>query len=197
MNNKNIPWFYLICRRRPLGEVQTVVFNMRHILLAVDEVEDERVLRLLPRLPAVAIVIAADTAAAAPVRHVTSDNGLIAAAASTNSSSITVWGVIHATTAGDGGFLNSWRRRRGFNVGVEIFLRQAGGGGRRRRVLETTAVTRRYAGRGSNGLANCRRRRRCRYHRWRRRKAGGDNGFRKARLVDRLSGRGTDIHVLK
>ncbi len=67
-------FFYLIASHSislSLGEIQAVVLNMRNILLAVDEVEHERVLLVLTSLPAVPIVVAAVAASRpGPVRHV-------------------------------------------------------------------------------------------------------------------------------
>ncbi len=68
--------FYLIAGNSislSLGEIQAVVLNMRNILLAVDEVEDERVLLVLTGLPAVPVIVAAAAASRpGPVRYVAS-----------------------------------------------------------------------------------------------------------------------------
>jgi hypothetical protein len=66
--------FYLIASNSislSLGEIQAVVLNMRNVLLAVDEVEHERVLLVLTSLPAVPVIVAAAAASRpGPVRHV-------------------------------------------------------------------------------------------------------------------------------
>ncbi len=72
---QKISFFYLIASNSislSLGEIQAVVLNMRNILLAVDEVEHERVLLVLTSLPAVPVVVAAAAAASrpGPVRHI-------------------------------------------------------------------------------------------------------------------------------
>ncbi len=73
-DHKNL-FFYLIASNSislALGEIQAVVLNMRNILLAVDEVEHERVLLVLTSLPAVPVIVAAAASRPGPVRHIAS-----------------------------------------------------------------------------------------------------------------------------